>query len=180
LLTPALTSSPSSAAALVKVGTVLTHDLLILKLPIAVVDPEDNVKDKTAENVVLLVVEYVVAVEVESVMLEEMRAWEVDVRVDVSVKLRVLVDLWWSEPSTAVAVTSSLDVVVAAALMIVDATTLADSPASTSSPSPVSSVPAVDVGVTTARVVVAEVAALVAVLTAPASRPAAAAVNSAK
>jgi hypothetical protein len=93
LLTPALTSSPS-AAALVNVGTVLTHDLLILKLLVAVVDPEDDVKDTADEETLLVAVELVVAVEVEPTMLEEVRAWIVDVEVEVFVELQMARDAW--------------------------------------------------------------------------------------
>ena len=42
LVIPALWTSPSAAAALVKVGTVLTHDLLILRLSVVTADQEDE------------------------------------------------------------------------------------------------------------------------------------------
>jgi hypothetical protein len=141
--TLALSSFPS-AAALAKVGTVLTHDLLILRLPVDTVDPveeageedevEEMVEDKLYRGVVLVVLPEV-EIEVGAIVL--VVVWGVEVGVEVSDALQIVVDPWYLGVSSPVAIASVVDDVVAAALVIVDAIALADSslePSSSTSP----------------------------------------------
>jgi hypothetical protein len=96
--TLALSPFPS-AAALANVGTVLTHDLLILRLPVAVVGPVDEVKDdgeRIADEVVVVVVVLPVGfVEDEMVVGRDVVGMEVDVGVEeVSDALQMFVEPW--------------------------------------------------------------------------------------
>jgi hypothetical protein len=92
--TLALLTFPS-AAALAKDGTVLTHDLVILILAVAVIDPVDPVDE--VEEMGAKGDEVGDRVEFagdELMILEEVVVWEVDVDEEVSDALQIVVEPW--------------------------------------------------------------------------------------